>query len=146
MVAGEGYVIGFDFGLKHLGIAVGQTVTGTASGLSTLKARNGKPNWSEIDELLVQYRPIAIVVGLPLNMDGSDSHISQRASTVAQRIARHAHLPTYLADERLSSWAAKDDDVLTGDIHARSACLIAETFLNDLSVCLAVKTELHHPT
>ena len=146
MVAGEGYVIGFDFGLKHLGIAVGQTVTGTASGLSTLKARNGKPNWSEIDELLVQYRPIAIVVGLPLNMDRSDSHISQRASAFAQRIARHAHLPTYLADERLSSWAAKDDDVLTGDIHARSACLIAETFLNDFSVCLAVKTELHHPT
>ena len=108
MVAGEGYVIGFDFGLKHLGIAVGQTVTGTASGLSTLKARNGKPNWSEIDELLVQYRPIAIVVGLPLNMDGSDSHISQRASTFAERIARHTHLPTYLADERLSSWAAKD--------------------------------------
>ena len=146
MVAGEGYVIGFDFGLKHLGIAVGQTVTGTASGLSTLKARNGKPNWAEIDELLVQYRPIAIVVGLPLNMDGSDSHISQRASTFAQRIARHAHLPTYLADERLSSWAAKDDDVLTGDIHARSACLIAETFLNDFSVCLPVKTKLHHPT
>lgn len=146
MVAGEGYVIGFDFGLKHLGIAVGQTVTGTASGLSTLKARNGKPNWSEIDELLVQYRPIAIVVGLPLNMDGSDSHISQRASIFAQRIARHAHLPTYLADERLSSWAAKDDDVLTGDIHARSACLIAETFLNDFSVCLPVKTKLHHPT
>ena len=146
MVAGEGYVIGFDFGLKHLGIAVGQTVTGTASGLSTLKARNGKPKWSEIDQLLVQYRPIAIVVGLPLNMDGSDSHISQRASTFAQRIARHAHLPTYLADERLSSWAAKDDDVLTGDIHARSACLIAETFLNDFSVCLPVKTKLHHPT
>ena len=146
MVAGEGYVIGFDFGLKHLGIAVGQTVTGTASGLSTLKARNGKPNWSEIDELLVQYRPIALVVGLPLNMDGSDSHISQRASTFAQRIARHTHLPTYLADERLSSWAAKDDDVLTGDIHARSACLIAETFLNDFSVCLPVKTKLHRPT
>ena len=144
MVAGEGYVIGFDFGLKHLGIAVGQTVTGTASGLSTLKARNGKPNWSEIDELLVQYRPIAIVVGLPLNMDGSDSHISQRASTFAKRIARHSHLPTYLADERLSSWAVKNDDVLTGDIHARSACLIAETFLNDFSVCMAVKTELHH--
>ena len=146
MVAGEGYVIGFDFGLKHLGIAVGQTLTGTASGLRTLKARNGKPNWSEVDELLVQYRPIAIVVGLPLNMDGSDSHISQRASTFAQRIARHTHLPTYLADERLSSWAAKDDDVLTGDIHARSACLIAETFLSDFSVCLPVKTKLHHPT
>jgi len=146
MVAGEGYVIGFDFGLKHLGIAVGQTVTGTASGLSTLKARNGKPNWSEVDEFLIQYRPIALVVGLPLNMDGSHSDMSRRANTFAQRIARRTHLPTYLADERLSSWAVKNNDVLTGDIHAKSACLIAETFLNDLSVCLAVKTELHHPT
>ena len=146
MAAGEGYVIGIDFGLKHLGVAVGQTVTGTASGLSTLKARNGRPNWSEVDELLMQYHPIALVVGLPLNMDGSDSDMSQRASIFAQRIARHTQLPTYLADERLSSWAVKNDNVLTGDIHARSACLIAETFLNDFSVCLAVKTELHHPT
>jgi len=86
------------------------------------------------------------VVGLPLNMDGSDSDMSQRASTFAQRIARHTRLPTYLADERLSSWAVKDDDVLTEDIHARSACLIAETFLNDCSVCLPVKTELRYPT
>ena len=146
MAARDGYVLGIDFGLKHIGIAVGQTVTQTSRGLLTLQARNGKPNWSQIDQLVAQYRPIALVVGLPLNMDGSDSHISQRASTFAQRIARHTHLPTYLADERLSSWAVKDDDVLTGDIHARSACLIAETFLNDFSACLPVKTELHHPT
>ena len=69
MAARDGYVLGIDFGLKHMGIAVGQTVTRTASGLTTLQARNGKPNWSEIDQLVVQYRPIALVVGLPLNMD-----------------------------------------------------------------------------
>ena len=145
MAARDGYVLGIDFGLKHIGIAVGQTVTRTASELTTLQARNGKPNWSEIDQLVVQYRPIALVVGLPLNMDGSGSDMSERADTFAQHVSRQTSLPTYLADERLSSWAVKDDSALSGDIHARSACLIAQAYLSDPSVCQLVKGESDLP-
>lgn len=145
MAARDGYVLGIDFGLKHIGIAVGQTVTQTSRGLMTLQARNGKPNWSQIDQLVAQYRPIALVVGLPLNMDGSGSDMSKRAHRFAQHVARHTLLPTYLADERLSSWAVKDDETLSGDIHARSACLIAQAYFSDPSVCQRVEQESELP-
>ena len=145
MAAHDGYVLGIDFGLKHIGIAVGQTVTRTANGLTTLQARNGRPNWSEVDQLVAQYRPIALVVGLPLNMDGSGSDMSERADTFARHVARHTLLPTYLADERLSSWAVKDNQGLSADIHARSACLIAQAYLSDPSVCQRVERESDLP-
>ena len=96
---------------------------------------------------MVQYRPMALVVGLPAEYGWQCFPICPNARVLSLS-ALHDTLACQpiLADERLSSWAVKDDDVLTGDIHARSACLIAETFLNDFSACLPVKTELHHPT
>ena len=145
MAARDGYVLGIDFGLKHIGIAVGQTVTRTASGLTTLQTRNGKPSLSEIDQLVAQYRPIAFVVGMPLNMDGSGSDMSERADAFAQHVARQTSLPVYLADERLSSWAVKDDAALSGDIHARSASLIAQAYLGDPSVCKLIEGESDLP-
>lgn len=135
----DGYVFGIDFGLKHIGLAVGQTVTGTANGLTTLRAKNGKPHWPELDNLLQQYRPIAVVVGLPLNMDGTESDMSEQAAVFASTLAARCQTPIYLADERLSSWAVKhEEDVSGGNIHTRSACLIAQTYLGDAQRCLPV--------
>ena len=135
----DGYVLGIDFGLKHIGVAVGQTVTQTANGLMTIRAKNGKPDWSEFEKLLNQYRPIAVIVGLPLNMDGTSSDMSDRASTFARALAKRTQTPVLLADERLSSWAVRDDADSGGrDIHTRSACLIAQTYLADPARCAAV--------
>ena len=136
----HGYVVGFDFGLKHIGVAVGQTITQTANGQTTISAKNGKPNWLKLDELLQQYRPVALVVGLPLNMDGSESDMSKQATAFAGKLASRIDTPVYLADERLSSWAVKDDDASGADIHARSACLIAETFLSNPLACAQVES------
>ena len=128
----DGYVLGIDFGLKHIGVAVGQTVTQTANGLTTIRAKNGKPDWSEFERLLVQYRPLAVIVGLPLNMDGTSSDMSDRATAFAQTLAKRSQAPVFLADERLSSWAVREDaDLERRDIHTRSACLIAQTYLAD---------------
>ena len=81
-------MLGVDFGLKNIGIAVGQTVTGHGNGLTTLKAKNGNPvDWLELKTLIDDYQPIAIVVGLPLNMDGSDSDMAQRARKFADTMA-----------------------------------------------------------
>ena len=134
----QGYVMSFDFGLKHIGIAVGQSVTQTARPLTTLSAKNGKPDWQKLDELMQTYRPAVFVVGLPLNMDGSVSDMSDRATLFAKTLAERITAPVYLADERLSSWAVKNDDSSSGDIHAKSACLIAETFLADPNRCSQV--------
>lgn len=64
-------VLGFDFGLKNIGIAVGQSITHTASPLATLAAEDGVPNWLEIQLLVQQWNPNALIVGVPYQLDGS---------------------------------------------------------------------------
>lgn len=135
----DGYVLGIDFGLKHIGVAVGQTVTRTANGLQTFAAHKGKPNWAELEELIQQYRPVAVVVGLPLNMDGTPSDMSGLATDFAQKLFLRTQRAVFLADERLSSWAVRSsEEGADAGIHNASASLIAQTFLNDPSSCQRV--------
>ena len=131
----KGYVFGFDFGLKFIGLSVGQTITRTAGGLATLKARNGKPNWLEIASIIQEYKPTAIVVGLPLNMDDTESDMAIKARKFAQEIERRYGITVQMMDERLSSWSANEvtrDSIRGGDIHEKSACLILESWFNEL--------------
>jgi putative Holliday junction resolvase len=65
-------ILGFDFGMKNIGIAVGQELTGTANPLTAIKARDGIPDWEQIASLLQEWQPDLLVVGLPLNMDGTE--------------------------------------------------------------------------
>ncbi|MGB5606686.1 MAG: Holliday junction resolvase RuvX, partial [Gammaproteobacteria bacterium] len=99
-------LLGFDFGLQRVGIAVGQIISGTASALCTLTARNGKPDWESITGLIENWRPDALVVGLPLHADGSDSSMTTAARAFVQQLEERYHLPVYTMDERLSSHAA----------------------------------------
>ncbi len=100
-------IIAFDFGTRYLGVAVGQTVTGTASALKHLKMRDGGPPWVEIENLLEKWQPQQLVVGLPLNMDGSESEMSRMARRFANRLHGRTGLPVECQDERLSSYEAK---------------------------------------
>ena len=131
----NGYVLGFDFGLKFIGLAVGQTITKTAGGLTTIKARNGKPEWTEITAIIQEYNPAAIIVGLPLNMDETESDMSAKARKFAKELERRFDANVQMMDERLSSWTAneiKRDAVRGGEIHEKSACLILESWFNEL--------------
>ncbi|KEQ18265.1 Holliday junction resolvase RuvX [Endozoicomonas numazuensis] len=101
-------VMGFDFGTRNIGVAVGQAVTRTASALSPIKARDGIPNWNDVTALLEEWKPDAVVVGIPLNMDGTESQMSMRARKFGKRLHGRYNLPFYEADERLSSFEAKD--------------------------------------
>ena len=104
----EGYVLGFDFGLKHIGIAVAQTVTGHTRGLRTVPASNGNPrDWRQLKTLVADYRPIVIIVGLPLHMDGTESDMELRARKFATDLARRTRCDVKLSDERLSSWSSE---------------------------------------
>ena len=120
----HGTVLAFDFGLKHIGVAAGQTVTRTASPLTTLSARNGRPDWKAVVELVREWRPVRLVVGLPLNMDDTESDMSERARAFAARLSEHTGVPVSMADERLTSREAGEAS------HAAAAALIAETWLN----------------
>jgi putative holliday junction resolvase len=122
-------VVGFDFGLKHIGIAVGQSVTRTATPVGVVRARDGRPDWDALEAILLQWRPDVLVVGLPLNMDGSASEMSERAEKFAARLRQRYRLPVEMADERLTSFEARIGGDDPADSHAVAARLIAESWL-----------------
>ena len=76
-------LLAFDYGTKNIGVAQGQTLTGTGTELPPLKARDGVPNWEQVEQLLREWQPDRVLVGLPLNMDGSPSELSGRAKKFA---------------------------------------------------------------
>ena len=100
-------VLGFDFGVKRIGVAVGQSLTGQASALKPLPARDGVPDWDQVAKVVAEWQPDAFVVGLPLNMDGSESEMCVRARKFANRLHGRFGKPAHLMDERLSSFEAK---------------------------------------
>lgn len=103
----QGAILGFDFGLKQIGIAVAQRITKTASPLEILNAKQGQPDWSQVEKIIKEWQPDTLVVGLPLNMDGSESDMSLRAKKFAQRLQGRFGLNVALQDERLSSFEVK---------------------------------------
>ena len=96
-------LVGFDYGTKHIGVAVGQELTGTSTPLTTLPCRNENPDWDAITLLIEDWRPAALVVGIPLNMDGTEQPMTESARRFARRLEGRYRLPVYHADERLSS-------------------------------------------
>ena len=105
--------LGFDYGTQRIGVAYGQSLTGTAQPICVLKARDGIPNWDEIEALISEWRPSLFVVGVPYNLDGSESELMVRAVKFANRLNGRFHKPSYGMDERLSS-AAAEEQVLEG--------------------------------
>ena len=99
-------LLGFDFGLQRIGVAVGQDLTGTARALATVRSRNGKPDWDMITELIRTWRPDALVVGLPLHADGSESGFTRSVKRFILQLEDRYKLPVHPMDERLSSHAA----------------------------------------
>jgi len=102
-----GVILGFDFGFKRIGIAVGQLITRTATPLQIIAAQHGIPNWADIDLIMAEYQPIALVVGLPLNMDGTEQTLTQCARKFANRLYDRYHLKPHLVDERLTTREVK---------------------------------------
>jgi len=99
--------LAFDFGTTRIGIAVGQTLTGTATAIAPIGAHDGIPDWDLLDRVIQEWNPDALVVGIPLNMDGSISDMARRARKFANRLHERYRLPSFLMDERLSTREAK---------------------------------------
>jgi putative Holliday junction resolvase len=100
-------VLGFDFGLKYIGVAVGQTSTHTARALTTLSARNGLPDWNHLAQLIQTWKPDALIVGIPLNMDDTEQPLTHAARQFAAQLQERYLLPIYPVDERLTSVEAR---------------------------------------
>ncbi|MFL2840249.1 MAG: Holliday junction resolvase RuvX [Pseudohongiellaceae bacterium] len=100
--------LAFDYGTKKIGVAVGQSITKTASPLAVLPARDGIPDWSTIEKLVKEWQPSVFIVGMPFNMDGSTNNMTERVQKFVQRLSVRFNIPCYSFDERLSSREAKD--------------------------------------
>ena len=100
-------ILGFDFGMKRIGVAIGQTVTNTATAITILKAQCGIPNWEEIKVLVKHWRINVFVVGVPYNMDGSEQPLTFAARKFSQALQVRFKIPSYTVDERLTTIEAK---------------------------------------
>jgi putative pre-16S rRNA nuclease len=132
-------VLAFDFGLRRIGVAVGQTVTGSASPLDTLLCQGGKADHERIAALVREWQPDRLVVGLPLAADGGASDMSRAAEAFARELEKLG-LPVDRVDERHSSQeagavlkkarqAGTRGRIRKTDIDAAAAVLIAERYL-----------------
>ncbi len=101
--------LAFDFGTRSIGLAFGQSLIGSARELPPLPAKDGKPEWDRVQKLIDEWRPQYLLVGLPLNMDGSESEFGARARKFGQRLHGRTGLPVEYVDERLSTRAAKEE-------------------------------------
>ena len=131
----------FDFGLRQIGVAVGNSLLGTSQPLSILRAREGVPNWQVVQGLIDEWRPDLLVVGDPLNMDGSAGEICERARKFGRRLHGRLGLPVTKTDERLSSFEATHNrrqqghrgDFVEQPIDSYAAELILQTWLAENS-------------
>jgi putative Holliday junction resolvase len=127
-------LLGFDYGRLRTGVAVGQTLTGTASALITLQARNNKPDWDGIDKLVEEWQPDGLVVGVPVHMDGTEQEMTAAARKFGRQLKARYNLPVYEADERLSS-AEAEQNLGSGQdkaaIDREAARLILQAWLDE---------------
>ena len=128
-------LLGFDYGTAKIGVAVGQTLTGTATPLETLRAVRNKPDWQNIERLIETWQPEALVVGLPFQMDDKEAEIADRAKRFSRQLSGRFGLQVHLVDERLTSREACNQAgkhvKRIEQLDAIAATLILETWLSD---------------
>lgn len=131
-------IIAFDFGTRSIGAAIGQEITGTARPLASFKAQDGTPDWQKVEKLLREWQPDLVVVGLPLNMDGTEQPVTAQARKFANRLHGRFGVQVALHDERLSTVEAKSHLFDTGgfraldkgNVDAASAVVILESWFD----------------
>ncbi|NQY51910.1 MAG: Holliday junction resolvase RuvX [Piscirickettsiaceae bacterium] len=131
-------ILGFDYGLISIGVAVGQELTSSAKPLTSLTAYQGIPHWDDIKLLIKQWNIQLLVVGLPLNMDGTEQAMTVAAQRFGNQLNGRFHLPIAWQDERLSTYEAmkqlginnKSQEKHQGDVDQISAQLILQSWFN----------------
>lgn len=135
----RGTVLGFDFGLARIGVAVGELETRRASALTTISAESREQRFGAIGKLIAEWRPVAMVVGIPCHLDGSEHDMTSRCRRFANQLHGRFALPVLHIDERLSSVAADSALSEAGNtrwqarktqVDAVAAQIILQDFLN----------------
>jgi putative Holliday junction resolvase len=136
-------ILAFDFGLRRIGVACGDTISRSASALQAVPSGAAGPHWETVGSLLRDWQPDMVVVGLPYNVDGSESSMTGAARSFAAELTRRYTLEVDLVDERYSSLeaearlaSARDSGlrrrrVAKSDIDAAAACIILERWFSE---------------
>ena len=138
----KGVFMALDWGEKRIGLAVGQSLTGHARGLAVLKAKQRVPDWQELKKWLSKYQPEALVLGLPLLLDGKEQPLTERVREFANLLLSQIPLPLYWVEEQLSSSEASERCDNPAMLDAEAAAVILETWL---SQPLAHRDASRHP-
>jgi putative Holliday junction resolvase len=126
--------LGFDYGTKKIGVAYGQSLSGTAQALELLPAKDGIPQWQRIKQLIDEWQPSMLVVGLPLNMDGTESTLCIRVRKFANRLHGRFGLRVELVDERLSTRQAREElQHSGGEVDSQAAAIILRDYFSQLA-------------
>lgn len=120
--------LAFDFGIRRVGVATGNTLLGRASPLKTLRAE-GEARFAAIAALIAEWRPDALVVGVPFHPDGAPHENTDRARRFARQLHGRFRLPVHEVDERWTTTAAAEAGA--ADLDAAAAALILDQFLGD---------------
>lgn len=121
----------FDYGKTKIGVAVGQNVTKTASPLTTVKAKNFKPNWQHIVGLISEWAPDALVVGYPLTENNQRQAMTKRTDQFINQLKTRFALPVYIVSEVLSTYEAKQIADCTDNDDPYAAKIILESWLRE---------------
>ncbi|MDA8604816.1 Holliday junction resolvase RuvX [Gammaproteobacteria bacterium] len=126
-------ILSFDFGTKKIGVAVGQTKTRTSSPLEVIFNKNNVTNWSKIHSIVEEWRPELILVGKPLNMDGTDSDIMKTVNIFFKKLNKITNIPCEYVDERLTSFEARQNllETKTDLVDAHAAKILIDHWLSE---------------
>ena len=136
----DGVYLGFDFGYKRIGVAVGQRLTGGASPLLTLDAKSGIPDWDKVQKIVKQWGPLALIVGLPTCIDDSELYTTEAARRFAKQLAKRCALPVHLVDERLTTVEARRLLFEQGGYKK-----LKKNQIDGIAACVILQQWLQHP-
>ncbi|HBB52688.1 MAG TPA: Holliday junction resolvase RuvX [Legionellales bacterium] len=134
----EGYCLGFDFGLKKIGYAIGQFITHTAQPQGIIHVKDGQVDWDAIRKIIKEWRPVCLIVGLPKAIDDSPLYITEYVLQFAKDLEQF-HLPVHLSDERMTTKEAKSHlfekggfkALAYGKVDSVAAAILLEQWMNE---------------
>ena len=124
----EGVIIGFDFGEKRIGVAVGNTMTRSARAYKILDSRTNDARWEAVSAVIAEWQPVALVVGVPSHPDGTAHEMTERCKRFARQLQGRYGLPVIEVDERYSSAVVEEQGEFIDD---EAASVILQQFFDE---------------
>lgn len=126
-------ILAFDFGTKKIGVAVGQTITKSSSPLAVVFNKDNRVNWDQILEIINEWQPQLMLIGKPLNMDGTDSDMMKEVDIFFKKLKKITNIPCEYVDERLTSFEARQNliELKTDLVDAQAAKILIDNWLSE---------------